>query len=77
MSSRTLQRRLAVVGLSYTGLVSTSRLRLAKYWLTESDMPIAEIATMLGYNEATNFARAFRRQTGISPAGYRRIQARE
>lgn len=77
MSSRTLQRRLAKSGLTYTGLVSTSRLRFAKSWLSESDMPIAEIAAMMGYKESTNFARAFRRQTGISPAGYRRIQARK
>lgn len=75
MSLRTLQRRLAESGLTYTGLVSASRLRLAKSWLTESAMPIAEIATLLGYNEPTNFARAFRRQTGISPVGYRRTQA--
>ena len=76
MSPRTLQRRLAGVGLSYAGLVSTVRLRLARSWLTESHMPIAEIAAMLGYNEATNFARAFRRRTGVSPAGFRQMQAR-
>ena len=68
MSVRTLQRRLAESGFSYTGLVSASRLRLARFWLRETDMPIAEIATLLGYDEPTNFARAFRRQTGISPS---------
>lgn len=75
MSSRTLQRRLAEAGTSYSGLVSDTRLRMAKAWLTDSDMPVAEIAATLGYNEATNFARAFRRQTGTSPAAYRRGQA--
>ena len=75
MSLRTLQRRLAGEGLSYTGLVSASRSRLARSWLAETDMPISEIATLLGYDEPTNFARAFRRQTGISPSGYRRTQA--
>lgn len=72
MSLRTLQRRLAESGLTYTGLVSASRLRLARSWLAETDMPIAEIATLLGYDEPTNFARAFRRQAGISPSDYRR-----
>ena len=57
MSLRTFQRRLAEVGMTYTGLVSASRLRLAKTWLTESEMPISEIAATLGYSEATNFAR--------------------
>lgn len=72
MSPRTIQRRLAEAGLTYKGLVSASRLRLAKAWLTESDLPIAEIAVRLGYVEASNFSRAFRRETGVSPAAYRR-----
>jgi AraC-like DNA-binding protein len=76
MSVRTLQRRLAESGLTYTSLVSASRLRLARSWVAETDMPIAEIATMLGYDEPTNFARAFRRQTGVSPSDYRRNETR-
>lgn len=74
MSPRTLQRRLAEAGVTYAELVATSRLRTAKDWLTQSDMPIAEIAAALGYSAASNFARAFRRQTGLSPAAYRREQ---
>jgi AraC-like DNA-binding protein len=76
MSSRTLQRRLAEKGLTYAGLVSKSRLRIAKTWLAESDMPVGEIAIMLGYSEATNFARAFRREVGASPLAYRRSRQR-
>ena len=76
LSPRTLQRRLTEVGLTYGGLVSASRLRLAKTWLTESEMPVAEISATLGYSEATNFVRAFRRQTGISPAAFRRVRRR-
>ena len=72
MSSRTMQRRLAEAGVTYKGLVSSSRLRLAKAWLAESAMPVSEIATRLGYNAAANFTRAFRRDTGVSPAAYRR-----
>ena len=74
MSLRTLQRRLTEAGMSYSALVAGSRLRMAKIWLSESDMPIAEIAATLGYNEASNFSRAFRRQTGLSPAAFRRNQ---
>lgn len=74
MSSRSLQRRLGEAGVTYSGLIAASRLRLARVWLSESDMPIAEIAATLGYTEASNFARAFRRQTGISPAAYRHSQ---
>jgi AraC-like DNA-binding protein len=40
-------------------------------------MAVAEIAATLGYTDASNFARAFRRQTGMSPIGYRRSRARQ
>jgi AraC-like DNA-binding protein len=72
MSPRTLQRRLAGGGMTYAGLVAASRLRVAKDWLIETDMGIAEIAAALGYSAASNFARAFRRQTGVSPSAFRR-----
>lgn len=75
MSSRTLQRRLAEAGMTYSGLVMASRMRLAKDWLTESDMPVAEIAAELGYSDVSNLARAFRRETGISPRAFWIIQA--
>jgi AraC-like DNA-binding protein len=71
-SPRTLQRQLSKAGLTYTELLTASRLRLAKEWLTTSDMPIVEMSSALGYNAASNFARAFRRQTGLSPVAYRR-----
>ena len=77
MSSRTLQRRLAEAGMTYSGLVAASRVRLARDWLTESDMPIAEIAVGLGYADVSNFARAFRRETGISPRAFRFNEAED
>jgi AraC-like DNA-binding protein len=77
MRPRTLQRRLADSGVSYSELVAGCRLRLAKAWLVASDMPVAEIAATLGYSEASNFARAFRRQTGLSPAAFRRGAKRD
>lgn len=72
MSTRTLQRRLAEIGLTFSQLVKDGRMRLAAEWLADTDMPIAHIATSLGYTDASNFARAFRRQTGTSPLTYRR-----
>ena len=75
MSARTLQRRLAETGATYSGLVTSSRMQLARDWLGNTDMPVTEIAAALGYVDASNFARAFRAQTGLSPASYRRAQA--
>jgi AraC-like DNA-binding protein len=77
LSPRTLQRRLAAAGTSFSDLVSAGRLRAARRWLAESTMPVAEIAARLGYREATNFARAFRRRTGVSPSAYRRMYTRD
>jgi AraC-like DNA-binding protein len=73
LSPRTLQRRLAKAGTSYSELVADVRLRMAKQWLAGSSMSIAEIAASLGYREASNFARGFRSRTGLSPTAYREI----
>ena len=74
MSTRTLQRRLRDCGRSYSDLVSHSRVRLASDWLSQTAMPVHEISAALGYTDAANFTRAFRRTTGISPQRYRQQQ---
>ncbi|PLW69354.1 hypothetical protein C0039_07415 [Pseudohalioglobus lutimaris] len=71
MSPRTLQRRLAGSGYTFTGLLAETRTGLAKDWLIDSDAPVAEIAASLGYSDPSNFTRAFRRLTGLSPQRYR------
>lgn len=71
MSTRTLQRRLRDCGRSYSDLVSHSRVRLASDWLSQTAMPVYEISAALGYTDAANFTRAFRRTTGVSPRRYR------
>jgi AraC-like DNA-binding protein len=76
LSPRTLQRRLAAAGTSYSDLLAAARLRMAKQWLAGSSMSIAEIAASLGYREASNFARGFRRITGFSPTAWREMSAR-
>ena len=59
------------MGVSYSQLVSEARLGLAAEWLESSTMPIAEISAALGYLDASNFTRAFRRKTGTSPWAFR------
>ena len=71
MSTRSLQRALAIQGLSYSQIVSEARIRQAAHWLENTDKPIAEIAFDLAYTDASNFTRAFRRQTGVSPLAFR------
>lgn len=71
MPSWTLQRRLRDKGYGYNDLVTDIRLKMAKAYLKESNMTLAEIGFLLGYAEASSFSRAFRRQTGITPLEYR------
>jgi AraC-like DNA-binding protein len=76
MSTRTLQRGFAELGLSYRKTVNQTRLRLAAAHLAETDLSIAEISATLGYTDASNFTRAFHCQTGVSPGNYRQSNRR-
>jgi AraC-like DNA-binding protein len=69
---RTLQRRLAEHGTSFDLLVETARRDLADQLLVEADMPLSQVARMLGYSEQSSFNRAFGRWYGTSPLKRRR-----
>ena len=71
MNTRSLQRRLAKEEQTYSRLYSDIRMKKAAEWLENTDKPIAEIASELGYRDASNFTRAFIRQAGVSPRTYR------
>lgn len=71
MSSRTLKRRLAEQSMTFSDLVDRARHRDAMILLGDSRLTIDEIAARLGYSDAANFTRAFRRWTGTTPAGHR------
>jgi AraC-like DNA-binding protein len=74
ISPRTLQRRLAHAGTSYRSLLLSANLRVAKQRLSDSSMRVTDIAAELGYTDASNFARAFQTQIGMSPSKYRATQ---
>jgi len=68
---RTLQRLLNEKGVSYSHLVERCRCQSACEALEHTKTPIQEIAATLGYADASGFARAFRRWTGVAPRVYR------
>lgn len=68
MSERTLRRKLARMGLSYTDLLAELRAELARAYLLE--MPVRDVADLLGYCDAPTFRRAFRRWTGVTPSDF-------
>ena len=71
LSVRSLRRRLAECETSYSEVVAKTRIALAERWLAQPDRSITEIALALGYTDRSNFTRAFRRLSGMSPQEYR------
>lgn len=72
MSPRTLQRRLGAHGLSWQQWLDRSREELARQYLADPVLSLAEVALLLGFSEQSAFTRAFRRWTGLRPGQYRR-----
>ncbi len=69
---RSLQRRLRAEGHSYSELVEQARYQAARQLLRDGGIAITEIALDVGYSDAANFNRAFRRWTGVTPREFRR-----
>ena len=71
MSSRTLKRRLAGEGTSYSELLEAERRARAENLLAHSAMSVKEISAALGYADTAAFSHAFQRWTGKSPSDVR------
>jgi AraC-like DNA-binding protein len=72
LSPRTLKRQLAAEGVSFSEIVEEERRQSALLLLRAPELSIEQVAARLGYSNVANFARAFRRWTGSTPADYRR-----
>lgn len=71
-SSRNLRRRLSAEGSSFRGTLDDVKITLAERWLSDGTRSITEIAFELGYADAANFTRAFRRVKGMSPLAFQK-----
>ncbi len=71
VSQRTLNRRLQTEGTSYRQLKSDSLINWAKIYLSQTSDSVESIAATLGYQDAANFRRAFRKQENCSPNDFR------
>lgn len=74
---RTLARRLAEEETSYREVHDRARFDRARQMMTTTDVPLAEIAVLLGYSDASAFTRAFRRWSGMSPSAWRRTSQKQ
>jgi len=71
MSPRTLKRKLAEHGTTYSAIRDDLRRQRALLLLDNRALSIGDIAARLGYSELPNFTRAFRKWTGMTPQAYR------
>jgi AraC-like DNA-binding protein len=72
LTSRTLIRKLQREETAYKDVLESLRREYAERLLKDARLNVADVAELLGYREAANFSRAFRRWYGISPATWRR-----
>ena len=64
-------------GVSYTELIRQIRMSRATQYLLNTELPIAEIAEIIGYHSADHFSRVFRGSFGCSPQEYRRTHVKD
>jgi AraC-like DNA-binding protein len=77
MSPRTLKRKLAEEGRTYSQIREEHLRQRALALLDNRQLTVGVVATSLGYSELANFTRAFRKWTGMTPHAYRsRLEAR-
>jgi AraC-like DNA-binding protein len=69
---RSFQRALALCGLSFSDLVEQVRFQLAVEMMRDPRLRLIDISLELGYSDAANFTRAFKRWTGQAPSQTRR-----
>jgi AraC-like DNA-binding protein len=70
-SERTLRRRLGEHGWSFRALLDATRMDLARSYVKDRSIPLAEVAFLLGFSEPSAFHRAFKRWTAMTPRAFR------
>jgi len=69
-SASTLQRQLHGEGITYRQVLESTQRNLAQTYLLEQKHSHAQIAYLLGFSEQSNFSRAFKRWTSMTPSQY-------
>ncbi|MGE0484258.1 MAG: AraC family transcriptional regulator ligand-binding domain-containing protein [Gammaproteobacteria bacterium] len=71
VSKRTLARRLAAEGSGFRALRDEVFAALAARYLADTTLTVEAVAGLLGYHDAANFRRAFKRWRDITPERFR------
>ena len=70
-SVRTLQRELNRLGTNFRTLTNAVRIRRAAELLEHTNGSITTVSAEMGYSSPANFARAFKKITGVQPKRFR------
>ncbi len=68
---RTVHRRLAESGESFSTVLDSTRAELAERMVANPRLSLTEIADVLAFSAPSNFSRWFRGHFGVSPSGWR------
>ncbi len=71
LSTRHLRRKLNVENTTFQKVLDEIRCELAKDYLSNTNLPLDDIAPLLGFSETSNFRRAFIKWQDISPSQFR------
>jgi AraC-like DNA-binding protein len=71
MDRRSVHRRLAYSGETFSSLLNTTRTQLAEQFVANPRRSLTEIADLLGFSAPSAFSRWFREQFGCSPREWR------
>jgi AraC-like DNA-binding protein len=75
VSPRSLARRLAAEGATFSDVLDALRSDLARRYLADQGLTISKVAWLLGFQESSAFTHAFKRWTGMTPREARATQA--
>lgn len=75
-SASTLQRQLQSEGMSYREILENTQRSLAETYLREGKHSNAQIAYLLGFSEQSNFSRAFKRWTSMTPKQFQSTEGK-
>jgi AraC-like DNA-binding protein len=71
VTQRTLHRKLAAEGQSFSAIVHTTREALAERYLSADRYSLTDVSELLGFTAPSAFSRWFRQRFGVSPTEWR------
>ena len=68
-----IKRELEKIGVTFQFVLGDTRLALADRYLRDTDLPLTDVALLLGFSELSAFSRACGRWFNMPPSSYRKL----